>query len=99
MTSLVSLIGCATEEIDKETRIQTAIEDKVVDYRKTELKRCIDGVKLKAEAEVDSVLRKMSKQQKIDTISPPSRFTRPRQPDLQFKKFEKPQPIKVDTNQ
>lgn len=93
----MTFLSCVTEEIDKETRIEMAIEEKVQEFRKTELLKCINDLKRFAEMEVDSVLRIMAKQQKIDTISPPSRFTRPKQPNLNFRKFEKPTPIQVDS--
>ena len=94
---LMVAVSCGNESPDKETRIRMALEEKVSLYRSSEYEKCINGLKDRAIAEVDSLLRIRSKTQKIDTISPPSRFSRPQRPDLTFDEFEEPQPLEIDS--
>lgn len=91
----LGITSCDQDTPDKEQLIAEAIEVKEKEYRTTEFEKCLESYRIEAETEVDSILRIRAKTGKIDTLSPPSRFTRPERPDIPFREFQEPKPLEI----
>lgn len=91
----LGMASCDQDVPDKEQLIVEAIATKEKEYRATEYEKCLAAYRNEAETEIDSILRIRAKTGKIDTLSPPSRFTRPERPDIPFREFQEPKPLEI----
>lgn len=92
---LLGFVACDNDAPDKEQLIAEAIATKEKEYRAAEYEKCLATYRNEAETEIDSILRIRAKTGKIDTLSPPSRFTRPERPEIPFKEFKEPKPLEI----